>query len=308
MRAGSVAVRRVAVTAPARVLGAQERLAYLLLAPALLLIAALIFYPVSSTITTAFFATDKLGRLTSFAGWANFGALGADPAFWQIFRRTFLWTAIAVAVKTVAGMAFALLLNLPFHGRRVVRMLTVIPWALPFPISAMIWQWTYNSEFGLLNHFLSQTGLWPHPPAWLAQPTTAFAANLAVDIWIGLPFFALVFLAGLQAISPEFYEAAEIDGAGPLSTFVSVTLPVLRPVIVMASLLSVIWTFNDFSVPYIITKGGPINTTDILVTHLYKTAFQFLDFGPASAIAVITFATLLVFSLLYARLYFREVE
>lgn len=308
MRASSVAVGQIATAARPRTFGAQERLAYLLLLPALVFIAALIFYPVGSTIATAFFATDKLGRLYAFAGWANFRALGVDPAFWQIFRRTFLWTAIAVTVKTLAGMAFALLLNLPFRGRRAVRMLTVIPWALPFPISAMIWQWTYNSEFGLLNHFLSQTGLWPHPPAWLAQPTTAFAANLAVDIWIGLPFFALVFLAGLQAISPEFYEAAEIDGAGPLSRFTSVTLPFLRPVIVMASLLSVIWTFNDFSVPYIITKGGPINTTDILVTHLYKTAFQFLDFGPASAIAVITFATLLTFSLLYARLYFREVE
>lgn len=303
-----MAMRRAMSATPARPFGAQERLAWLLLLPALAFITVLIFYPVGSTIATAFFATDKLGRLASFAGWANFRALGADPAFWQIFRRTFLWTAIAVTVKTAAGMAFALLLNLPFHGRRAVRMLTVIPWALPFPISAMIWQWTYNSEFGLLNHFLSQTGLWPHPPAWLAQPTTAFAANLAVDIWIGLPFFALVFLAGLQAISPEFYEAAEIDGAGALSRFTSVTLPFLRPVIVMASLLSVIWTFNDFSVPYIITKGGPINTTDILVTHLYKTAFQFLDFGPASAIAVITFVTLLVFSLGYARLYFREVE
>jgi multiple sugar transport system permease protein len=288
-------------------LTAQERLAYPLLLPAAVLIGALILYPIAATIVTAFATTDTLGRLTGFAGWTNFRALGADPAFWQIFRRTFVWTAIAVAVKTTAGMAFALLLNLPFRGRRAVRLLTVIPWALPYPISAMIWQWTYNSQFGLLNRFLQATGLWPTPPAWLAAPRSAFAANLIVDIWIGLPFFALVFLAGLQAIAPEYYEAAAIDGAGPAARFRRVTLPFLRPVIVMASLLSVIWTFNDFSVPYIVTKGGPINTTDILVTHLYKTAFQFLDFGPASAIAIITFATLLLFSLVYARLYFREV-
>ena len=288
-------------------LTAEERLAVLFLCPALLLMAAFIFYPVGTTIVTAFGATDKLGRVRGFVGWGNFRALGADPAFWQIFRRTFLWTALGVTVKTSAGLAMALLLNLPFRGRKVARMLTVIPWAIPYPISAIVWQWTYNSQFGLLNQFLKSTGLWPHPPAWLAEPRTAFAANMAVDIWIGLPFFALVFLAGLQAISPEYYEAAAIDGAGVGARFVSVTLPFLRPVIVMGSLLSVIWTFNDFSVPYIVTKGGPMNTTDILVTHMYKTAFQFLDFGPASAIAVITFVTLLAFSVVYARLYFREV-
>ena len=293
---------------PSRWLPRQERFAYILLLPALLLIAVLIVYPVGATLLSAFSATDAMGRLTAFIGLGNFRKLAADPAFWQIFRRTFVWTAIGVSVKTICGLAFALLLNLPFHGRRAARMLTVIPWAIPYPISAMIWQWTYNSQFGLLNHFLATTGLWPHPPAWLAAPRTAFAANLIVDIWIGLPFFALVFLAGLQAISPEYYEAAAIDGAGPLSRFRSVTLPFLRPVIVMGSLLSVIWTFNDFSVPYVITKGRPMNTTDILVTHLYKTAFQFLDFGPASAIAVITFLTLLCFSLAYTRLYFREVE
>lgn len=290
-----------------RWLTAQERLAYLLLVPAVALIAVIILYPVAATLATAFATTNKLGRIVGFAGWGNFLALGTDPGFWQIFRRSFVWTALAVAVKTAAGLGFALVLNLPFRGRRVVRLLTVIPWALPIPISAMIWQWTYNSQFGLLNDFLRRSGLWANPPAWLAQPGTAFAANMIVDIWIGLPFFALVFLAGLQAISPEYYEAAAIDGAGPWPQFVSVTLPFLRPIIVMGSLLSVIWTFNDFAVPYIITKGGPINTTDILVTHLYKTAFQFLDFGPASAIAVITFAILLAFSLLYARLYFREV-
>lgn len=289
------------------VLSQQERLAYPLVMPALLLIAGIIIYPVGATLLTAFYATDKLGRLGAFTGWENFRLLGEDPAFWEILRRSFLWTGLAVAVKTGVGLALALLLNLPFRGRRTVRLLSVIPWALPIPISAMVWQWTYNSEFGLLNHFLKSTGVWTHPPAWLANPSSAFAANLTVDIWIGLPFMALVFLAGLQAISPDYYEAAAIDGAGVLDRFAYVTLPFLRPVIVMASLLSVIWTFNDFPVIYIITKGGPINTTDILVTHLYKTAFQFLDFGPASAIAVLTFATLLIFSLLYARLYFREV-
>jgi multiple sugar transport system permease protein len=277
------------------------------MAPAVLLIAAIIVYPVGTTMLTAFYATDRLGRLRAFVGWENFRLLGADPAFWEILRRSFLWTGLAVAVKTGVGLALALLLNLPFRGRHVVRLLSVIPWALPIPISAMVWQWTYNSEFGLLNHFLKSTGVWTHPPAWLANPGTAFAANLAVDIWIGLPFMALVLLAGLQAIPPEYHEAAAIDGAGVGRRFVHVTLPVLRPVIVMASLLSVIWTFNDFPVIYIITKGGPINTTDILVTHLYKTAFQFLDFGPASTVAVLTFAILLIVSLLYARLYFRAV-
>ena len=278
----------------------------MLMAPALLAMAAIVFYPVISTLLSSFFEMNKMGDWVRFVGLGNFSSLFADKTFWVVLARSVFWTVVAVALKTLAGLGLGILLNQDYRGRGIIRTLIVIPWAAPVPIAAMIWMWTFNSQFGLLNHFLKQMGITSRPPAWLANPTTAFWANLTVDVWLGIPFMALAFLAGLQAISHEYYEAAEIDGANSLQRFSYITLPFLRPVILVATLLSVMWTFNDFNVIYIITKGGPMNTTDILVTYLYKTAFLFLDFSHASVMAFITFIVLLVFSLAYARLYFKE--
>lgn len=242
----------------------------------------------------------------SFSGWANFRFMFDKPEFWQVVLRSCIWTAIAVAVKTGLGLVIALLLNVEFVGKKLARTLVIIPWASSVPISAMIWQWTYNNDFGLLNHTLRTLGIWKNPPIWLAEPGSAFAANLWVDIWCGIPFMALVFLAGLQAIPQELYEAAEVDGATPWTKFRFVTLPLLSGVLTVATLLSTLWTFNDFNVIYVLTAGGPGTSTDILITYIYKYAFQYLRFGPAAAMAVITFAILLTVSVIYARSYFRE--
>ncbi|NPV53593.1 MAG: sugar ABC transporter permease [Firmicutes bacterium] len=284
----------------------EAGIAYLLMGPALLAMVAIVFYPVISTLLSSFFEMNKMGDWVRFVGLGNFSSLFADRTFWVVLARSVFWTVVAVSLKTLAGLGLGVLLNQDYRGRGIIRTLIVIPWAAPVPIAAMIWMWTFNSQFGLLNHFLKQMGFTPHPPAWLANPTTAFWANLTVDVWLGIPFMALAFLAGLQAISHEYYEAAQIDGANSFQRFSYITLPFLRPVILVATLLSVMWTFNDFNVIYIITKGGPMNTTDILVTYLYKTAFLFLDFSHASVMAFITFIVLLVFSLAYARLYFKE--
>jgi multiple sugar transport system permease protein len=286
----------------------EAQVAYLLIAPALIAMAAIVFYPVMNTLLSAFVGMNKLGDWTKFVGLKNFREVFADKTFWVILRRTVLWTAVAVALKTVIGLVLGLLLNRHSRVRKLIRTLVLVPWATPAPIAAMIWRWTFNSEFGLLNYFMKQTGLNSSPPAWLATPKTAFWANLIVDVWIGIPFMALAFLSGLQAISQDYYEAARIDGAGILQQFRYITLPFLRPVILVSTLLSTMWTFNDFNVIYIITKGGPMNSTDILVTYTYKTAFTFLDFSHASVMAFVTFAVLLLFSLFYARFYFKGDE
>jgi multiple sugar transport system permease protein len=215
---------------------------------------------------------------------------------------------LAVSAKTIAGLVIALLLNIEFRGRKIYRTLVILPWASSVPVSAMLWQWTFQSEFGLLNHTLKITGLWDNPPLWLAYPRTAFFANLYVDIWIGIPFMAMVFLAGLQAIPKDIYESADVDGASKWTGFWLITLPMLKSVLLIATLLSSLWTFNDFNVIYILTKGGPINKTDILITFIYKYGFQFLKFGPAAAMAIITFVILLTVSLVYARFYFKSEE
>lgn len=284
----------------------ESKLAYLLLFPAIAVLLLFMFYPILYVFLMAFYKTNKLGQIVSFLGFGNFTSLFKTPAFWEVTIRTIVWTVLAVSAKTIAGIVIALLLNIEFMGRRIYRTLVIIPWASSIPISAMLWQWTFNSEFGLLNYTLKATGLWNNPPIWLAYPRSAFFANLYVDIWIGIPFMAMVFLAGLQSIPRDIYEAAEVDGASIWVRFWLITLPMLKRVLLIATLLSALWTFNDFNVIYILTKGGPVNKTDILITFIYKYSFQFLRFGPAAAMAVITFAILLTVSLIYAWYYFRS--
>ncbi|QPM68922.1 carbohydrate ABC transporter permease [Atribacter laminatus] len=282
----------------------ESRLAYLLLIPSAVFLIVFMFYPIFYVFLMSFFKVNKLANLTGFFGMGNYITLFKLPEFWQIIIRSCVWTALAVTAKTVIGLIIALLLNVDFRGRKLARTLIIIPWASSIPISAMLWQWTYNNDFGLLNYTLRWLGL--NPPVWLAYPLSAFMANLWVDIWCGIPFMALVFLAGLQAIPQELYEAAEVDGATSISKFRFVTLPLLSGVLTVATLLSILWTFNDFNVIYILTKGGPANSTDILITYIYKYAFQYIKFGPSAAMAVITFAILLTVSIIYARNFFRE--
>jgi len=283
----------------------ESALAYLFLLPAIAVLVAFMLYPIVYVFLTSLYKTNRIGDLVKFIGTGNFKDLFSKRIFWEVTIRSVIWTVLAVFVKTLAGLVIALLLNVDFKGRKLARTLVILPWASSVPISAMLWQWTYNYDFGLLNYTLKITGLWKDPPHWLGYPLSAFFANLYVDIWIGIPFMALVFLAGLQSIPPNLYEAAEVDGTNLWQRFYHITLPLLKPVLLIATLLSCLWTFNDFNVIYILTKGGPVNSTDILITFIYKYAFTFLKFGPAAAMAVITFAILLILSLLYARFYFK---
>jgi multiple sugar transport system permease protein len=284
----------------------EARLAYLLMAPTVLFIIVFMFYPIFYVFVMSFFRTNKLSDLVRFVGLANFVDRFQDPEFWWASLRSLVWTGAGVAVKFLAGMLIAVLLNVRYRGRKVARMLFIIPWASSVPISALLWQWVYHPEFGLLNHTLKISGLWTNPPAWLGAPTSAFVACLWVDIWVGIPFFALVFLAGMQAIPQELYESAHMDGAGTGRRFFSITIPGLRELILISTLLSAIWTFNDFNIIYILTHGGPAHTTNILITSVYINAFSDLRFDWAAVQSVVTFLVLTLVSLVYARFYFRR--
>lgn len=283
----------------------QSTLAYLLLFPAIALLIVFMFYPIVNVIAMSFLKVDMLGRIQAFAGIGNYERLFGDVKFWAVAARTVVWTVLAVLAKTVVGLIYALLLNVKFKGRKIARTLLIIPWAAPIPISVILFQWVYNSDFGLLNHTLRLIGI-NNPPLWLAYPKTAFMAALYVDIWIGIPFMAVVFMAGLQAIPDELYEAGAIDGANGFKKFRHITIPLLKPVLGIATLLSALWTFNDFSVIWILTRGGPMDTTDILITWIYKNYFVYYKPATAAALGTITFVILLVVSLLYARFYFKE--
>jgi multiple sugar transport system permease protein len=284
----------------------EARLAYVLIAPVIVFLVLFMFYPIIYVFVMSLFRTNKLSDLTKFVGLANYVDRFTDPEFWQVSLRSLYWTASAVSVKFLLGMLIAVLLNVPYRGRRIARMLFIIPWASSVPISTLLWQWVYHPEFGLLNHTLKASGIWANPPTWLGYPTSAFIGCLWVDIWVGIPFFALVFLAGMQAIPGELYESAHIDGAGSWRSFFAITVPGLRDLILISTLLSAIWTFNDFNVIFILTRGGPANSTSILIVSIYINAFIDLKFDKAAVQAVVTFLVLTVVSIVYARFYFRR--
>ncbi len=283
-------------------------MAYILLTPAVLFFAVFMIYPILYVIMMSLYQTNRLGMLMEWAGLRNFIRMMQQETFWTVTGRSFLWTFIAVIVKTVLGMIIALCLNVEFLGRKTARMLFIIPWASSVPISAMLWRWVYDHEFGLLNHTLISLGITQNPPVWLGTPIWSFISCVWVDIWIGIPFMALVFLAGMQSVSKDLYESASVDGVNAAGKFIYITLPSIKQIIFIATLLSSLWTFNDFNTIYILTRGGPAGTTDILITAIYKSGFEWLRFSDAAVMAVVTFIILLAFSLFYARMYFRGDE
>jgi multiple sugar transport system permease protein len=286
----------------------DSKYAYLFLLPATVFLLVFMIYPILNVIIMSVYHTDKLGRFMHFNGFKNFADLFQQEDFLEVMLRSVYWTGLAVAVKTIFGLVLALLLNVEYKGRKILRALIIIPWASAVPISALLWQWVYHHEFGLLNHTLKATGLWSNPPVWLGTPISAFFSVIWVDIWIGIPFMTLVFLAGMQAISQDLYEAAEVDGAGALQKFLYITLPGIRDVLLIATLLSTLWTFNDFNTIYIMTKGGPAGGTQILITYIYQNTFEWWKWNNGAVMAVITFIILSIIAWIYARFYFRKGE
>ena len=290
---------------PIRRMSGDTKMAYALLAPAALFIAVFMLYPILYVILMSLFKTNKLGILQEWIWFDNFARLFKNKVFWEVTGRSLLWTVLAVVVKTVAGMIIALCLNVEFKGRKFARMLFIIHWASSVPISAMVWKWVYDHEFGLLNHTLISLGITNNPPVWLGTPIWSFVATIWVDIWIGIPFMALVFLAGMQSVPRDLYESAEVDGGTSTQKFFLITIPYIKQIIFLATLLSSLWTFNDFNTIYILTRGGPAGSTDILITSIYKNGFEWLKFSDAAVMAVVTFIILMILSVVYARMYFK---
>ena len=262
-------------------------------------------YPLVYVFLMSVHKTNNIGWLLNFNGITNYVNVMSDSEFWKVTGRTVLWTILGVGVKMTLGMVIALLLNVEYKGRKVARLLFIAPWASSIPISVLLFQWVLTPEFGLLNHTLRMLHIWMNPPTWLGHPISAFISELWVDIWLGVPFMALVFLAGMQSISEDLYESAYLDGVNGVQKFFYITLPGLRVIILIATLLSSLWTFNDFNAIYILTQGGPAQSTEILVTSIYNNAFQYQHFSRAAVEAVVTFVILTIVSIIYARFYFK---
>lgn len=240
-----------------------------------------------------------LGPSASLTGFDNYVKILTGTEFWLIFWQTLIWTFANVFFHFVIGLGLALLINAKIKGRTIYRIILLLPWAVPTYISAFSWRWLFNQDYGFFNLLMGSVGLEPLP--WLSDPFWAMVAVIATNVWLGFPFMMVVFLGGLQSIPAELYEAIRIDGGNKIHEFRYVTLPMLKPVTLTATLLGAIWTFNMFNVIYLVTKGGPFHRTDILATFAYIQAFENWNFGLATSYAVIILSLLLVFSYFYIK-------
>ncbi len=271
-----------------------DALPYVLLSPAVLATLALVFLPMlQAVVTSTYHNILWKPRDVRFVGLDNYLAVAQDPVAWSSLGRTLVWIGLTVPLQLLLGMAAALLLNQRFWWRGVARSLILIPWALPSVVIALMWSWMYQPQVGLFNDLLLRVGLVSEAVPWLAQPGTALYAIILALVWQGFPFFAIMILAGLQAIPSALYEAAAIDGATAWQQFREVTLPGLKGVLVTAVMLRLIWVANSIDVIVVMTGGGPGYATHTLPLYAFKRTYGSMDFGYGTALAV-TFSVLLL--------------
>ncbi|MGY8667240.1 sugar ABC transporter permease [Bradyrhizobium sp. UFLA05-109] len=279
----------------------ETTLAVLLLAPAAILLSVIIVYPVGRLIYTSFLDLSLTSGLPArFAGLANFQQMLEDPVFWQATWNTILITLITVPGALLVGLGLALLANLPFQMRWPVRLSLLIPWALPLAFAGLIFAWFFHSEYGVVNDVLNRIGL--PGVIWFNSPRLAFAAICLAIIWKASSFMAMIILAGLQTIPRSLYEAADVDGAGRVRQFFEITLPLLKPTIVVALIFRTITALQTFDIPYMMTGGGPGTATATLAMYIHQNTVSFLDLGYGSALAVVMFGLSMCVTALYLRM------
>lgn len=281
-------------------------LPYALILPSFLLAAAIVLWPLWQIGVLALHDVNRFGVVRAFSGLANFQALFSDPDFTSSLGRTLVWTIGVVAGTLIVSAPVALILNEDFYGRGLARILVMLPWSVSLTMTAIVWRWALNGESGMLNSGLRGLGLIDHNIQWLAEASTAFPMQILIGVLVSIPFTVTIFLGGLSSVPVDLYDAAAIEGAGPWRQFTQITLPLLRPFVNIALVLNTIYVFNSFPIIWVTTQGGPADSTDILVTYLYKLAFRVGRLGEAAAVSLIMFALLLAFTLIYVRLAMRE--
>jgi multiple sugar transport system permease protein len=271
----------------------QSVFSWLMMAPPLLFLAALVGYPFCYGILLSL-QDRPVAHLGTFVGLRNFAANFNDPIFWQVAANTFVYTAAATLLKMVGGLALALAMNQQFPLKNLVRALLLLPFIVPTVLSTVAWMWILDPAFSVLNWFLTALGVPKPGSSWLGNPVLAMASIIAINTWRGLPFYGITLLAGLQTVPPELYEAATIDGASSWQRFRFVTLPLLQPIILIVTLFSVIFTFADFQLVYVLTHGGPQNATQLFATYAFDIAMGGGQLGRGASVALAMFPALVL--------------
>ena len=275
---------------------------YMLILPAILFAFWIIGYPIYDLANMSVHSVNRFGVTTTFNDFNNYSRLFSHQLFVGMLVRTLIWTFGVVVGTIVLSVPVALILNEKFFGRQIARIIIMLPWAVSLTMMAIVWRWSLNGQSGMVNATLYQFGMLQSPIEWLATAGTAFPIEIAVGILVSIPFTVTVFLGGLSSLPSDIFEAARIDGASAWQRFRYHTMPLLKPFVNIVLVLNFIYVFNSFPLIWVMTQGDPANSTDILVTWLYKLAFRYGELGMASALSVVMFLILLALTLTYAML------
>jgi multiple sugar transport system permease protein len=281
----------------------HERSAYGFLGVPLLLFMVFTVFALGFAFYLTFHEWSIIEPDRPFVGLQNYSDMLQDTDFQRSIINTVYFTGLSVPLTMAVGLVLALLLNLPLRGKGILRTFYFLPVVTPFVVSAIIWKWLYNGDFGLFNFYLLKTHLIDQPLLFLADRNLAMPSVILMSIWSGVGFSMVIYLAALQAIPSELYEAARVDGAGVLSQLRWITIPMLRPTTVFLLVIGIIGSFQVFTQIFIMTSGGPVQRTTTVVYFIYQAAFQYYDFGYASTLAFGLFAILLVFTAIQLHLY-----
>ena len=274
-----------------------------MLAPGVLFLLAFVAYPFFYGIFLSL-QDRPVARTGVFIGLGNFVTLANDAVFWQVTRNMFIYTIVTTILKLGGGLCMALVMDQSFRGKNLARAFLLLPFIVPTALSTIAWMWIFDPTFSVINWLLVHGGAIQTGFSWLGNSTLAMVAIIIVNTWRGMPFYGITLLAGLQTISPELYEVAAIDGATTRQRFWYVTMPLIKPVLVIVTMFSVIFTFSDFQLIYALTHGGPANATQVYATYAYDLGMSAgkLGLGAAVALSMLPALALLIVALtLYLR-------
>lgn len=284
----------------------ENKTAYLFILPALLFIIGIIIFPLLYSMYISFFDYNIFTKTPPFIGLKNYTDIFKSGYFWYSIGRTTYFTVISVGLELVLGFLAAALLNQDFKGRALARTLLILPWALPTVVNGVLWTWIYDSNYGALNALLKSLGIISQYKNWLGSAFGAMNAVIIADVWKNTSFIAMVLLAAMQSIPKDYYEAAIIDGAGRLKSVFYITLPLLRPAILVAVVIRTMEAFKVFDIIYIMTKGGPANGTQVISYYTYINSFQYSKYGYGAALSYIVSLVILLFALFYIKLLYKK--
>jgi len=272
--------------------------------PAFLYMLVFVGYPIIRNIILSFqdvTVRNLVSGAKNFVGLKNYVEIFQDKVFVNAIFNTLVFTVSCLVIQFIIGFALAVFFNQNFRFSKVVRGLLMMPWMIPITVTALIFKFIFGTDVGILNYALQSLGLIQNNIEWLTTPGTAMIAVIAANIWIGIPFNMILISTGLTTIPQELYESASIDGAGKIQSFIRITVPLLRPTIESVLILGFIYTFKVFDLVYVMTSGGPVNSTHMLSTYSYKLSFEMFKYSKGSAVANVLFLILLVVSMLYLR-------